>query len=92
MSTTPDIAVEESNWPRFVDTAIFRWDNEGGAGPEGAQDRAPLSQHDWLTATARDELAHLRSRVMASMPLLLAVLATASDRHLEGLCQHEACA
>lgn len=85
MSTTPDLAAEEAAWPRTVDAALLRWDNEGGAGPQGAQDRAPLSQRDWLTANTRIELARLRGRVMVSKPLLMAVLASASDRHLDSI-------
>lgn len=64
--------------------ALSRWDNEGGAEPSGPQvnptsieDRIPMPEN------APAELGALHVRVIALENLVIALLATASDRQLE---------
>jgi hypothetical protein len=64
--------------------ALARWDNEGGAEPDGPQ---AASVHDEAEApmpeNGRPELASLHIRVIALENLLISLLFTASDRQLE---------
>ena len=64
--------------------ALSRWDNEGGAGPSGSQTepaeaeaRIPMPENNVA------ELGALHIRVIALENLVIALLATASDRQLE---------
>jgi hypothetical protein len=64
--------------------ALSRWDNEGGARPDGPQE-GPTSvevpfEVPQLTNT---ELVQLRVRVIALENLIIAMLAEASDRQLD---------
>lgn len=63
---------------------LARWDNEGGAGPDGPQEgiarREVLPDVPPLTNT---ELVLLRVRVIALENLVIAMLADASDRQLD---------
>ena len=63
--------------------ALSRWDNEGGAGPEGlttgsALDTERIAVPDLTNA----ELVTLRIRVIALENLMISLLATASDDQL----------
>jgi hypothetical protein len=63
--------------------ALSRWDNEGGAGPDGPQLHAidiDLSNTPPLTNA---ELVQLRVRVIALENLMIMMLAEGSDRQLE---------
>ena len=64
--------------------ALSRWDNEGGAGPDGpatnsALDNERLAIPDLTNA----ELVTLRVRVIALENLMICFLATASDQQLK---------
>jgi hypothetical protein len=64
--------------------ALSRWDNEGGAGPEGpatgsALDTGRIAVPDLTNA----ELVTLRIRVIALENLMISFLATASDEQLQ---------
>ncbi len=64
--------------------ALSRWDNEGGAEPCGLQ-VAPTSVEDPIPMpeNAPAEVGALHIRVIALENLVIALLATASDRQLE---------
>jgi hypothetical protein len=64
--------------------ALSRWDNEGGAGPQGPQTNSMLSgaQAD-VPPLTNTELVQLRVRVIALENLMISLLAEASDRQLE---------
>ncbi len=61
-------------------TALARWDNEGGAGPDGPHQQGEAGGACWDKTTPTDvELAHLRIRVMALENLIVTLLANAAD-------------
>ncbi|QPC88801.1 hypothetical protein GA830_18055 (plasmid) [Mesorhizobium sp. NBSH29] len=63
--------------------ALSRWDNEGGAGPDGPQ-KAPASNDPAPVPNMGEaELVSLHIRVIALENLVIALLAGASDRQLE---------
>lgn len=64
--------------------ALSRWDNEGGAEPDGPQ-MAPASAEDQIPMPENNaaELATLHVRVIALENLVISLLATASDTQLE---------
>ena len=65
-------------------TALARWDGEGGAGPDGPQDGTqPDSEPGESAASVRAELTRLRVRVIALENLTIALLADASPRQLD---------
>jgi hypothetical protein len=75
-SDPPDALLRQS--------ALSRWDNEGGAGPGGPQleapaveDRVPMPENNGA------ELGALHIRVIALENLVISLLATASDQQLE---------
>ena len=64
--------------------ALSRWDNEGGAGPDGSQERYPRRQTAPDIPNLTDaELIQLRVRVIALENLMIMLLAEGSDRQLE---------
>ncbi|MDQ2764180.1 MAG: hypothetical protein M3Y22_12085 [Pseudomonadota bacterium] len=64
--------------------ALARWDNEGGAEPDGPQSAsAPVEGEAPMPENGRAEIASLHVRVIALENLLISLLATASDRQLE---------
>ncbi|MBC7663616.1 MAG: hypothetical protein H7276_07440 [Caulobacter sp.] len=69
---------------RFRQRALSRWDNEGGAGPDGPKMEAPAVE-DRITMPAINsaELGALHIRVIALENLMISLLATASDRQIE---------
>ena len=63
--------------------ALSRWDNEGGAGPDGpASDSSLESERIAIPDLTNAELVTLRIRVIALENLMIALLATASDDQL----------
>ena len=71
-----------SDWSQRQ-SALSRWDNEGGAGPQGA---ATVSSFDTgrvaVPELTNAELVTLRIRVIALENLMISLLATASDDQL----------
>ena len=64
--------------------ALSRWDNEGGAGSCGPQERSiPMTQRADGPSLTNAELVHLRVRVIALENLMIAMLAQASDRQVD---------
>jgi hypothetical protein len=64
--------------------ALSRWDNEGGAGPEGpATDSALNTEAMEIPDLTNAELVTLRIRVIALENLMISLLATASDQQLK---------
>jgi hypothetical protein len=61
--------------------ALFRWDNEGGAGPDGPASDSSLERIA-IPDLTNAELVTLRIRVIALENLMIALLATASDDQL----------
>jgi hypothetical protein len=61
-------------------TALSRWENEGGAGPGGLQGGSVAAA---IPALTNAELVQLRIRVIALENLLIALLADASERQLD---------
>ena len=64
-------------------SALSRWDNEGGAGPEGpATDSALDTRRMTVPELTNAELVTLRIRVIALENLMISLLATASNDQL----------
>jgi hypothetical protein len=63
--------------------ALSRWDNEGGAGPEGPQQALTSPEDSDIPELTNAELVNLRVRVIALENLVIALLAGASDRQLD---------
>lgn len=62
--------------------ALAIWDNEGGAGPSGAQESSSLGEiSSDPSASANAELVQLHARVIALENLLIALLADGPDLH-----------
>ena len=80
----PDQKLDLSDALQLRQKALSRWDNEGGAGPQGPQTSAMLSgaQAD-VPPLTNTELVQLRVRVIALENLMISLLAEASDRQLE---------
>ena len=80
----PDQKLEPSDALQLRQKALSRWDNEGGAGPQGPQTSSMLSgaQAD-VPPLTNTELVQLRVRVIALENLMISLLAEASDRQLE---------
>jgi hypothetical protein len=63
--------------------ALSRWDNEGGAGPDGAATvSAPDNERIPIPQLTNAELVTLRIRVIALENLMISLLAIASDDQL----------
>lgn len=63
--------------------ALSRWDNEGGAGPDGpATVSAPDNERIPIPQLTNAELVTLRVRVVALENLMISLLAIASDDQL----------
>ena len=70
--------------PLLRKRALSRWDNEGGAGPEGHEAEAPSSDDEApMPKIDEAEMGALHIRVIALENLVIALLAEASDRQLE---------
>ena len=64
--------------------ALSRWDNEGGAGPDGpATVSAPDNERIPIPQLTNAELVTLRIRVIALENLMISLLAIASDDQLK---------
>jgi hypothetical protein len=64
--------------------ALSRWDDEGGAGPDGpATASAPDDERIAIPELTNAELVTLRIRVIALENLMISLLATASDDQLK---------
>jgi hypothetical protein len=62
--------------------ALARWDNEGGAGPDGPATASPDNRIA-IPDLTNAELVTLRIRVIALENLIISLLATASDDQLK---------
>ena len=62
--------------------ALARWDNEGGAGPDGPATLSPENERIKVPALTNAELLTMRVRVIALENLMISLLATASDDQL----------
>ena len=63
--------------------ALSRWDNEGGAGPNGPQVHSLDVDLTEIPPLTNAELVQLRVRVIALENLMIMMLAVGSDRQLE---------
>jgi hypothetical protein len=64
--------------------ALSRWDNEGGAGPEGPQEvRIPPDVAAAVPPLGNAELVQLQVRMIALENLVIALLSQASPQQLE---------
>jgi hypothetical protein len=64
-------------------SALSRWDTEGGAGPAGPQGESPSTEaRSEVPRLTNVELVQLRTRVIALENLVIALLAEASERQL----------
>ena len=64
--------------------ALSRWDNEGGAGPQGSQEGSLSAERESeVPELTNTELVQLRVRVIALENLMITLLAQASDRQLD---------
>ncbi len=76
----PDPAAPSQN----RQSALARWDGEGGAGPDGPQDGSqPAIENGDSAASVRAEFTRLRVRIIALENLTIALLADASPRQLD---------
>src|SRR5665213_355617 len=72
-----------SNWNQRQ-RALSRWDNEGGAGPDGpASDSSLETERIAIPDLTNAELVTLRIRVIALENLMISLLATASEDQLK---------
>ncbi len=63
--------------------ALSRWENEGGAEPEGPQHGEPSEQvHPEIDRTTNTEMIQLRVRIIALENLVIALLGGATDGQL----------
>ncbi len=60
--------------------ALSRWDNEGGAGPDGPQEHSLDVDLSEIPPLTNAELVQLRVRVIAVENLMIMMLAEGSDR------------
>jgi hypothetical protein len=65
--------------PQTPEKALARWDDEGGAEPDGPQLLAPERPSPAATAPSSAEWAEMRTRVIALENLVIALLATATE-------------
>lgn len=63
--------------------ALSRWDNEGGAGPNGPQERSLNVDLSRAPPLSNAELVQLQVRVIALENLMIMLLAEGSDQQLE---------
>jgi hypothetical protein len=72
-----------SDW-NLRQRALSRWDNEGGAGPDGAASDPTLdARRIAIPGLTNADLVTLRIRVIALENLLISLLANASDDQLK---------
>ena len=63
--------------------ALSRWDNEGGAGPDGPQEHSLDVDQSAIPPLTNAELVQLRIRVIALENLVIMMLAKGSDQQLD---------
>lgn len=63
--------------------ALSRWENEGGAGPDGPQEQALHVDLSEVPPLSNAELVQLRVRMIALENLMIMMLAEGSDRQLQ---------
>ena len=78
---------------RLRETALSRWDNEGGAGSGGRVHPSASSDGDSadVPPLTNAELVQLQIRVIALENVVMALMADASDRQLELVREMAAC-
>ena len=75
-----------------LQSALSRWDGEGGAGPEGPQTEPAAMHHEVSAAKMSDaEFDLLHARVIALENLAISLLAQSTGRQLEQARQMAAC-
>ena len=80
----PDKKPDSAASSRQRQMALSRWDNEGGAGPDGPQGESVAAEaQSQAPALTNAELVQLRIRVIALENLIIALLADASERQLD---------
>lgn len=80
----PDKTPKSPDFFAQRERALSRWDNEGGAGPDGPQMGAePDELRPEALELTKAELVQLRIRVIALENLVIALLAEAPQRQLE---------
>jgi hypothetical protein len=63
---------------------LSRWDNEGGAGPDGPQTESAMGKSQVpMPSNDAAEVGALHIRIIALENLVISLLATASDQQLE---------
>lgn len=78
----PDEGPDLSNLLQQRLKALSRWDNEGGAGPHGAQERPLDVNPAEIPPLTNAELVQLRVRLIALENLMISLLAEGSDQQL----------
>jgi hypothetical protein len=76
--TRHNISTAESGLQRQA--ALARWDNDGGASPDGPQGATDSPS---INGRSTGELAQLRARVIALENIVIAILSSASKPELE---------
>lgn len=80
----PDLKPESLAPSQQYQTALSRWENDGGAGPCGARgEHISAEVLSAVPALTGAELIQLRIRVIALENLVISLLAEASDRQLD---------
>ena len=80
----PDKKLDFPSTTKLRRRALARWDNEGGAGPDGPQEG--LTSCEMQSAPPKltnAELVQLQIRVIALENLVISLLSEASDRQLD---------
>jgi hypothetical protein len=87
-NSMPEQGSDPSDAELLRQRALSRWDNEGGAGPDGPQTEAAAAR-DQVPMPSNDtaEVAALHIRIIALENLVISLLATASDQQLEHACE-----
>ena len=76
-------ATNKPDSSRQHQTALSRWDNEGGAGPRPQEGLISGEAQSEVPQLTNAELVQLRIRVIALENLVITLLAEASDRQLD---------
>ncbi len=79
----PDEKLDLPSPSELRQRALSRWDDEGGAGPDGPQEGETLPKAAAIPELTNAELVQLRIRVIALENVVIALLSQASDRQLE---------
>ena len=72
-----------ANRAELRERALSRWDNEGGAGPDGPQEAAIGSTASVSPQLSNAELVQLQVRVIALENVLIALLSRAPEQQLD---------